>query len=64
MIVKTEKGTIKSDTEGMLLTDGETYGIEYLLGEGRSIDEFHEISREEYESRMQRGDTDVPIYVE
>lgn len=50
MIITTEKGTIKSDIEGILLTDGETYGVEYLLGEGRSVDEFHEISREEYEA--------------
>ena len=49
MIITTEKGTIKSDTEGMLLTDGETYGVEYLLGTCRSVDEFSEISREEYE---------------
>ena len=34
------------------LSFGETYGIEYLLGEGRSIDEFYEISREEYEKLM------------
>ena len=53
MIITTEKGTIKSDTEGMLLTDGETYGIEYLLGEGRNIDEFHEITEEEYQSIME-----------
>ncbi len=53
MIITTKKGTIKSDIEGMLLTDGETYGIEYLLGEGRSKDEFHEITREEYESKIQ-----------
>jgi hypothetical protein len=51
MIITTEKGTIKSDTEGMLLTDGETYGVEYLLGTGRSVDEFSEISREEYEKK-------------
>lgn len=57
MIITTEKGTIKSDTEGMLLTDGETYGIEYLLGENRSIDEFHEISREEYERLMEAEET-------
>ena len=54
MIIKTEKGTIKSDKNDMLLTDGETYGIEYLFGEGRSIDEFYEISREEYEANEQK----------
>ena len=53
MIITTERGTIKSDTEGMLLTDGETYGIEYLLGKGRSKEEFTEISREDYEAKIQ-----------
>lgn len=53
MIITTERGTIKSDIEGMLLTDGETYGVEYLLGEGRSIDEFSEISIDEYKKLIE-----------
>lgn len=52
MIITTENGTIKSDTEGMLLTDGETYGVEYLLGEDRSVKEFYEISIDEYNALM------------
>lgn len=52
MIIDTDKGTIKSDTEGMLLTDGQTFGYEYLLAEGRSKAEFTEISYEEYERQM------------
>lgn len=64
MIITTEKGTIKSDIPNVLLTDGETYGIEYDLAEGRSKDEFSEISVEEYESLIQGGEADVPIYVE
>ena len=50
MIIKTERGTIKSDTSGMLLTDGMSYGIEYILGSDRNISEFTEISKEEYEA--------------
>lgn len=58
MIIKTEKGTIKSDTSGMLLTDGMSYGIEYVLGADRHISEFTEISREEYEA-LTNADAEV-----
>ena len=58
MIITTEKGTIKSDNSDMLLTDGNTYGIEYLLGEGRSISEFSEITRADYED-IQNADAEV-----
>ena len=34
--------------DGMILTDGETYGKVIFLGAGRSADEFHEITEEEY----------------
>ena len=34
--------------EGKVLTDGESYGTTIYLGEGRSADEFHEITEEEY----------------
>ena len=52
MIITTEQGTIKSDIPNMLLTDGETYGIEYMLGANRNVDEFKEISREEYKTMI------------
>ena len=53
MIITTKRGSIKSNIDGMLLTDGEAYGIEYWLGEDRNVDEFNEISREDYESIME-----------
>lgn len=37
-------------SEGHILTNGETYGIEIYLGEGVDADSFHEITREEYEA--------------
>lgn len=37
-------------SEGHILTNGETYGVEIYLGEGVDADSFHEITREEYES--------------
>lgn len=49
MIIKTERGTIKSDIKDMLLTDGMSYGIEYVLGADRHISEFTEITAQEYE---------------
>lgn len=39
---------IKSE-EGKILTDGIAYGRSIRLGEGRSAEEFHEITEEEYE---------------
>lgn len=58
MIIKTERGTIKSDTSDMLLTDGMSYGIEYILGSDRNISEFTEISKEKYE-KMLEADSEV-----
>lgn len=52
MIIKTKKGTYISDTDGMLLTDGMSFGIEYDLGKDRRVDELKEISREKYEEAM------------
>ena len=39
-------------TEGMILTNGETYGREIYLGSGDSPDNWHEISEAEYEAKM------------
>lgn len=40
-------------TEGMILTNGETYGREVYLGNGDSPDNWWEISEAEYEATMQ-----------
>jgi hypothetical protein len=43
---------IRAD-EGKWLTDGENYGKTISLGEGVSVDNYYEISDEEYEEKMQ-----------
>ena len=48
-------------TDGMVLTNGEIYGKEVFVGTGDSVDNWHEITEAEYESRMEanlaEGDT-------
>ena len=39
--------------KGKVLTDGATYGTEILLEVGRSADEFHEITEEEYNAILE-----------
>lgn len=36
-------------TEGMVLTNGEIYGVEIYLADGISADDFYEITDAEYE---------------
>lgn len=47
--------------EGMILTDGENYGTTIQLAEGRSPDEFTEITNEEYEKILKDDEKNVLI---
>ena len=42
-------------TEGMIYTNGETYGREIFLGSGDSPDNWHEITEEEYNKIMEEA---------
>ena len=46
--MKIETRVVLKAEEGMILTDGETYGRTVMLAEDRNADEFHEITEEEY----------------
>lgn len=39
-------------SEGMMLTNGEIYGKEIYLGVNDIPDNWHEVSKEEYEAKM------------
>lgn len=42
--------------EGMVLTDGEVYGKEIYLADGKAYDDFYEISDAEYENIVAEED--------
>lgn len=39
--------------EGKVLTDGEIYGTQIFLAEGKSESDFYEITKEEYETILE-----------
>lgn len=50
---------VLSADEGMILTDGKTYGTTVLLGEGRSAEEFCEITEEEYAEIVAKSEVEI-----
>ena len=57
-----DKTTIEAD-EGMVLTNGNTFGSIVYLGKNDSIDNWHEITEEEAE-RLQNAETETPTETE
>ena len=46
--------TIIYADEGMILTDGETYGKQIFLSDGTPADDFYEITDEEYAAILEK----------
>ena len=64
-MVTTELKTIKIEAdEGNILTDGKIYGTTIFLGSDRSVDEFREITIEEYEKILDETNVNVEAFEE
>ena len=58
--MKVETRIVLKADEGKVLTDGVAYGTIIMLAEGRSADEFHEITKEEHDAIMAESlDTEI-----
>lgn len=56
MITETITRIKLTASKGMVLTDGEIYGVQIFLAEGQSADDFYEITKEEYEKIILSND--------
>jgi hypothetical protein len=50
--------TVLYAEEGKVLTNGKIYGTQIFLAENESADSFYEISKEEYESILEKENTE------
>ena len=54
MKIETIKTVKLTADEGEILTDGTSYGHEFYLEDGRSPDDYHEITVEEYNKKLEQ----------
>ena len=47
-------------SEGMMLTNGNIYASSVRLGDWDSADNWHEVTKEEYEAKMKEMESEVP----
>ena len=63
MEIGTITTTVLTASEGHVLTDGEAYGRVIYLGKDRSLDEFTEITEEEYQEIMKKQEDESDVVV-
>ena len=51
--------TVLYADEGMVLTDGETYGKQIFLGDGKSAEDYRQITEEEAGKKMEESTWDT-----
>ncbi len=61
MKIDTITTTVLTASEGMILTDGETYGKTIYLAEGKSPDDFKEITHEQYTHIMKEAEGNAGV---
>lgn len=57
------KRTVLTADAGYILTDGNIYGKVIYLAEGRSEDDFSEISEAEYDEMLKQDESEVPAMI-
>ena len=54
-----QKRTVLYADEGKVITNGEIYGTTIFLAEGMEVEEFTEISKEEYEEKLKADGDEI-----
>lgn len=57
----TIEGNIITASEGMVLTNGENFATVVRLGDWDSADNWHEVTKEEYDAKMEEMASDAEV---